>query len=354
MQKIEETYFSTIKTGFLSLMEGLGLTFKHFRAATEKRKPIGVEDKDYFLQETGIVTTEYPYEAIPVPDNGRYRLNNEIDDCIVCDLCAKICPVNCIEIVPVKSPEEIGKTSDGTTKRIYAATFDIDMAKCCYCGLCTTVCPTECLTMTKTFDYSEFDVRNMTYHFTDLSPEKAEEKKKIYEEFEKEKQRLKAEASNKKAEENKTTETSGTAEVSGEKKSFKPVIKSPVKTAEPSKELPAETSGEEKTVLPTPKPVFKPVIKAPVPKEETKDKEETPSATTESKPEENSIPLPKPKPVFKPVIKAPVPKEEKKENEETPSDTTETKPEENSTPLPKPKPVFKPVIKPPKKDDQNL
>ncbi|HVD96872.1 MAG TPA: 4Fe-4S dicluster domain-containing protein [Cytophagaceae bacterium] len=259
MQKKEATYFSTIKTGIYSLMEGLSLTFKHFRAASQKRKPIGVENKEYFQQETGIVTTEYPYEAIPVPDNGRYRLNNEIDDCIVCDLCAKICPVNCIDIVPIKSPEEIGKTSDGTTKRIYAATFDIDMAKCCYCGLCTTVCPTECLTMTKTFDYSEFDVRNMNYHFTDLNPEQAEEKKKIYEEFEKEKQRLKAENA-------KKTETSGTETTTGEtttekKPAFKPVIKIPPKTGETQDTTQEKKEGE--TELPKPKPVFKPVIKPP-------------------------------------------------------------------------------------------
>lgn len=307
MQKKEETYFSTIKSGFSSLMEGLGLTFKHFRAATKKRKPIGVENKDYFLQDTGIVTTEYPYEAIPIPDNGRYRLYNEIEDCIVCDLCAKICPVNCIDIVPVKSPEEIGKTSDGTTKRIYAATFDIDMAKCCYCGLCTTVCPTECLTMTKTFDYSEYDVRNMNYHFTNLSPEEAEEKKKIYEEYEKEKQRLKAESTKKEVTpENKEQER--TSELPKTKPVFKPIVKPPVKTEEKKEEI-KESSAKEKTELPKPKPVFKPVIKAPVKKEENK--EEPKTEEPENKKEENDTPPPpKPKPVFKPVIKPPKKDEE--------------------------------------------
>jgi formate hydrogenlyase subunit 6/NADH:ubiquinone oxidoreductase subunit I len=281
MRKKEQTYLGTIRTGFSSLMEGIGLTFKHFRQASQKRKPIGVENKDYFLQETGIVTTEYPYEAIPVPDNGRYRLNNEIDDCIVCDLCAKICPVNCIDIVPIKSPEEIGKTSDGTTKRIYAATFDIDMAKCCYCGLCTTVCPTECLTMTKTFDYSEYDVRNMNYHFTDLSPEQSEERKKIYEEYEKEKQRLKTEAANKKTEEKTTSETTTEEKTAEKKPVFKPVIKSVPKiedksdelkeaTTEENKETPKPEAGDDTPPLPKPKPVFKPIIKPP-PKKDDQD-----------------------------------------------------------------------------------
>jgi formate hydrogenlyase subunit 6/NADH:ubiquinone oxidoreductase subunit I len=307
MQKKEQTYFETIINGILSLMEGFGLTFKHFRQASQKRKPIGVENKDYFLQDTGIVTTEYPYEAIPVPDNGRYRLNNEIDDCIVCDLCAKICPVNCIDIVPIKSPEEIGKTSDGTTKRIYAATFDIDMAKCCYCGLCTTVCPTECLTMTKTFDYSEYDVRNMTYHFTDLSPEQAEERKQIYEEYEKEKQRLKAE-SVKKTEETGTTESGGEEKPVEKKPAFKPVIKSIPKPEEKKDELKeALSEGNESKELPKPKPVFKPVIKAPVKTEENKEETKAEDGNPEAK--DASI-LPTPKPVFKPVIKLPPKKDD--------------------------------------------
>src|SRR6478609_1198637 len=119
MKGANNTYTGNIREGITSTWRGLVLTFKHLFDARRKRKAINVENKDYFSQSTGIVTLEYPHEAIPVPDHGRYRLHNEIDDCIVCDLCAKICPVNCIEIEPVKATEEIGKTSDGSSKRIY-------------------------------------------------------------------------------------------------------------------------------------------------------------------------------------------------------------------------------------------
>jgi NADH-quinone oxidoreductase subunit I len=176
-----QTYLGNIREGISSSWQGLKVSLKHIFEARKSRTPIGVADEKYFEQETGIVTLQYPYEAIPVPDNGRYRLHNEMEDCIVCDKCAEICPVNCIEIEPVKSTEEIRKTSDGHSVRLYAAKFDIDMAKCCFCGLCTTVCPTECLTMTKAYDFSEFELSNMNYHFSDLSPEQAEEKKKVYE-----------------------------------------------------------------------------------------------------------------------------------------------------------------------------
>lgn len=162
-----------------ALVRGMRLTLGHFFQAGKRREPTYVSNKDYFHQnkDQGLVTLTYPYESLPVPEVGRYRLHNEIDDCIVCDLCAKICPVNCIEIDAIKATEDIGLTSDGTKKRLYAATFNIDLAKCCYCGLCTTVCPTDCLTMTKVYDFPETDVRNMIYHFTDLSPEQVQEKR---------------------------------------------------------------------------------------------------------------------------------------------------------------------------------
>jgi formate hydrogenlyase subunit 6/NADH:ubiquinone oxidoreductase subunit I len=158
-----------------------------------------------------IHTFHYPYQ-IPV----RYKLHNEIDDCIVCDKCAKICPVDCITIEPIKATEEIGRTSDGTPKRIYAAKFDIDMGKCCFCGLCTTVCPTESLTMTKTYDFSVFDIREHNYAFAEMSAEQITEKKKILEE----QQKVKA------AQPVTTPTTSGETSKSA-RPVFKPKIKPP-------------------------------------------------------------------------------------------------------------------------------
>jgi NADH-quinone oxidoreductase subunit I len=155
--------------------------------ARKSRKPLPVTDPNYFAQPDGIATIQYPHQILPVPVTGRYRLHNEIDDCIVCDKCAKICPVNCITIEPIKSIEEFGKTSDGTPKRIYAARFDINMAQCCFCGLCTTVCPTECLTMTKVYDFSVTDIREHNYEFSEMSGSEILEKKKVLEEHQRSK-----------------------------------------------------------------------------------------------------------------------------------------------------------------------
>ena len=176
------SYWKNIVTAFGSLTEGLAITWRHFLKARKSRKPLSITDPAYFSEPDGIATIQYPHAMLPVPVVGRYRLHNEIDDCIVCDKCAKICPVDCIRIEPIRATEEIGKTSDGTPKRIYAATFDINMAQCCFCGLCTTVCPTECLTMTKVYDFSVTDIREHTYAFAEMTPTAIIEKKGLWEE----------------------------------------------------------------------------------------------------------------------------------------------------------------------------
>lgn len=159
---------------FRTSWKGLALTLKHFFAVNKRRKSINIKSDNYFDQKEGVVTVQYPHEKMPVPEIGRYQLDVVIDDCIVCDLCAKICPVDCIEIESIKGTGPIGITSDGTTKRLYAAKFDIDMAKCLYCGLCTVVCPTECITMTDTYDRSVTNVSELTYKFSDMTTEEAE------------------------------------------------------------------------------------------------------------------------------------------------------------------------------------
>jgi formate hydrogenlyase subunit 6/NADH:ubiquinone oxidoreductase subunit I len=220
MQQSQElSYSQNIFRTFRSLFEGLRITLRHFLKARRTQPIRAIHQRDYFSDREGIATIQYPYEMQPVPDNGRYRLHNEIDDCIVCDKCAKICPVNCIDIVPIKATEEIGKTSDGTPKRIYAATFDIDMGKCCFCGLCTTVCPTECLTMTKVYDFSVTDIREHNFAFAEMTEAEIADARKKLEEHQKSK------------------------------------VVTPPAAADPTEKKPAAT--------PAAKPVFKPKIKPP-------------------------------------------------------------------------------------------
>jgi NADH-quinone oxidoreductase subunit I len=187
-----------ILNSFSTALKGLSVTFGHLFSSHSKREVLPASDNNYFKQLEGTNTIQYPHQKLPVPEVGRYQLDVEMDDCIVCDLCAKVCPVDCIDIEAIKATEAIGQTSDGTTKRLYAAKFDIDMAKCMYCGLCTIVCPTECIVMTNQYDKSVADLSQLTYQFSDMTPEDAAQKRRDFEQQQAERQAAKQAAMQKK------------------------------------------------------------------------------------------------------------------------------------------------------------
>ncbi len=316
MQGSRNTYWGDIAEGITTLLTGLKLTFIHFiKGFKSNRPPIGVSHPDYMKHDEGIFTLQYPNESFPVPDNGRYRLDNVIEDCIVCDKCVKICPANCIDIEMIRSSEEIRKTSDGSSVRLYASTFDIDMAKCMYCGLCTTVCPTECLTMTKSYDFSEFKLTDLVYNYTDLSPDQAKQKQEDWDVFQVEKKK-KAEAKKAEAEANKPK---GVAlpKIGGV---AKPKVKIPVPKAK-------TTGVKPKIVVPTPKSsTVKPKMVIPVPKKKTEITE------SNEKTAQPKIVVPKPNTAgIKPKIVIPVPKKR------TGDDTTKESKPKIIIPVPKKK-----------------
>lgn len=175
-------YFSNIKTGATTIATGLAITLRHFFNAVRRKGDAYVDDPDYFGQVDGLVTLQYPREVIPTPSIGRYRLYNAIEDCIGCMQCERACPVECITIETIKATADdlavCGKTSGGQQKRMWVPVFDIDVAKCMTCGICVSVCPTECLVHTPVSDFSEFDVRNLVYHYGNLSRVEAEAKRR--------------------------------------------------------------------------------------------------------------------------------------------------------------------------------
>lgn len=60
--------------------------------------------------------------------------------------------------------------------------------------MCVYPCPTECIWMTDVYEFSEYNRDNLIYHFSNLTPEEAEQKKLNYQKFEEEKARQKAQA----------------------------------------------------------------------------------------------------------------------------------------------------------------
>ncbi|MHA8092111.1 4Fe-4S binding protein [Aquirufa regiilacus] len=333
-------YFKEIFEVVQSTRKGMALTWKHAWDARKQRTVHQIQDAGYFQQSEGIVTLEYPSLQIPTPVNGRYQLHNEMDDCIVCDKCVKVCPVDCIDIEPIKATGLVGHASDGSPIRLYAAKFDIDMSKCCFCGLCTTVCPTECLTMTSEYDFSVFDVKEHNFAFANLTAEEADEKRKLYEQFVAEKAAMKEVASQ------QSSVTSQESSVTSQQSLVTSQVSS---VASPKFEGP--TSNDQS--LPSkPKPAFKPSFKK-VASQESSPEENSPKSEGVLSPEENS-PKPegvvspeennresegpmsndqsltsKPKPAFKPSFKK-VASQESSLEENSPKSEGEVSPEENS------------------------
>lgn len=346
------SYFKDIQSGIRTTLKGLSLTWRHLRQATHRRTPEGVANANYFDVQNGLVTLQYPHEQLPIPDNGRYRLRNEIEDCIVCDKCAKICPVDCITIDPIKATEEVGRASDGSPIRLYAAKFDIDMAKCCYCGLCTVVCPTECLTMDKKFDYSEFELGRLTYSFAELTPEQADEKRALYEQFVREKEEAKAAQVVAKT---KEADTSPEVTPVAKRPVFRPTAKPVVPPAKPANsegssiehpltdakpdEMQKIAQGGLET---TKRPVFKPTQKPAKPAPEISLEDKGPKPQT---PVVKAAP-----PAFRPTMKpgtANSPKDEPHESEEAKA-VAQAAAEEPKAKEVVPRPAFRPTMKPSK------
>jgi len=121
--------------GILEGLEGFAVTFKK----------LGEER----------VTTEYPKEKRPKPDrmHGRHVLNryeDGMEKCIGCELCAGVCPANCIYVRGADNPID-NPVSPGER---YGYIYEINYLRCIHCDLCVEACPTQAITESKMFEFS--------------------------------------------------------------------------------------------------------------------------------------------------------------------------------------------------------
>lgn len=78
------------------------------------------------------MTLIFPLESLPPIDYYRGRQLLDIEKCVGCGMCSRVCPNDAVKMVEYndkKCPE-------------------IHMGKCCFCGLCAEHCPTQALQMT--------------------------------------------------------------------------------------------------------------------------------------------------------------------------------------------------------------
>ena len=107
------------------------------------------------------VTEQYPdpvsaKTADDLPPRTRGLLFNKIEECIGCHECAKVCPVNAIEIASEKHID---------TGKEWVSSFVIDHGQCVYCGLCVEVCPTNSLIHTRAYERARVDIDGLKQEF---------------------------------------------------------------------------------------------------------------------------------------------------------------------------------------------
>jgi NADH-quinone oxidoreductase subunit I len=101
------------------------------------------------------VTRQYPREKRPkYPRNhGRHVLNryeDGMEKCIGCELCAGVCPADCIY---VRGADNLPADPVSPGER-YGFVYEINYLRCIHCDLCVEACPTEAITETKLFEFS--------------------------------------------------------------------------------------------------------------------------------------------------------------------------------------------------------
>ncbi len=132
-------YFSELWTGAWSLAVGMGITFVEFF------KPK--------------ITLHYPHESLKM--SARYRGHIQLigDEegkplCVVCGMCEKACPSNCISIS--------GEKPEGSKKKVLTS-YQLDFTKCSLCGSCVDSCNFGAVEFSK--EYNLASTRKEDYHF---------------------------------------------------------------------------------------------------------------------------------------------------------------------------------------------
>jgi NADH-quinone oxidoreductase subunit I len=107
-------------------------------------------------------TQEYPDVPPELPPRSRGVIALLEENCTSCMLCARECPDWCIYIDSHK--ETVPATGGGRDRqRNVLDRFAIDFSLCMYCGICIEVCPFDALFWAPEFEYSEFDIRDLTH-----------------------------------------------------------------------------------------------------------------------------------------------------------------------------------------------
>jgi NADH-quinone oxidoreductase subunit I len=161
MRRFLLTFWRDIKAGKGLHRRGGGHQVVDLWSAWKNRDKPPTVAQDF--QTEGLFTVEYPDERLPVYERFRVLPVLIYDDedgnvrCTSCNICAKVCPPQCIWMSQAKGPKGnvIPLPED----------FYIDMDVCMNCGLCSEYCPFDAIKMDHNFELSNYE-RHQTHIFS--------------------------------------------------------------------------------------------------------------------------------------------------------------------------------------------
>jgi NADH-quinone oxidoreductase subunit I len=137
-------YCRDIVSGLWTLLVGMKLTLKYALSPT--------------------ITTHYPFETLEITPNFRGHTDLVInaktgkDKCIVCMMCQRNCPSQCITVG--------GEKPEGSKKRVLTE-YQLDFTKCSLCGNCVEVCPTSALEYSDEYQLAGYSRHDFHYDLVD-------------------------------------------------------------------------------------------------------------------------------------------------------------------------------------------
>ncbi len=122
----------------IPLLKGLKLTFRTFF--------------------TRPITMQYPEQKMVMFPRfrGLHELARDPDGkiiCVACELCAAVCPANCIRVEP----------SEGPTHKRFPKVYEIDLGRCIFCGFCQEACPYGAILLRGDYETAKYTRKELIY-----------------------------------------------------------------------------------------------------------------------------------------------------------------------------------------------